>query len=355
MNANQVIDTLSITDIKSLLDDLGGEPYEQGDDLFSRSVCHNPAHTGKHKLVYYAESKRFHCFSECSCSFNVFGLIERAKHMKFGQAFHYICDKFNINSGFKIGFGSNEEDEIDMSFFKKFENKEEIITINPLDKSILNSYYDYPHMDWIKEGISTSVMKDFEIKFSIMSNQIIIPHFDIDNNLIGVRARNLNEEDVEEGRKYMPVFYKNKILKHPTGGALYGLNKNLDHIKRHKTLALFESEKSVLQLASFKPNMSIGTALSGSSITDTQIRILVSLGIENIVIGTDKEFDEIGSPREKFYAEKIEKVFIDRLSSYFNVFILWDIENDLELKDSPTDKGIEIFEKLWKNKIAVGK
>lgn len=355
MNANQVIETLSFTDIKSLLDDLGGEPYEQGDDLFSRSVCHNPAHTGKHKLVYYAESKRFHCFSECSCSFNVFGLIERSKNMKFGQAFHYICDKFNINSGFKIGFGSEKDDTVDMSFFKKFAERPETITINPLDKNILRTYYDYPHMDWINDGISVRAMANFEIKFSINSNQIIIPHFDVSGNLIGVRARNLNEEDIEAGRKYMPVFYKNKILKHPTGGALYGLNKNLESIKQQKTVILFESEKSVLQLASFKPDMSIGTALSGSSITDTQIKILISLGIENVVIGTDKEFDEIGSPKEKFYAEKIEKIFVDRLASYFNVFVLWDLDGSLDLKDSPTDKGLETFEKLWKNKILVGK
>ena len=62
--------------------------------------------------------------------------------------------------------------------------------------------------------------------FHVLDNQIVIPHYDLDDNLIGVRARNMDKDLVEKGMKYFPVRYKRDILRHPTGAVLYGLNFN---------------------------------------------------------------------------------------------------------------------------------
>ena len=349
MKANDVREMLNENDIFSLLTDLGAEPKITGNAITSKTVCHNTAHTGSHKLIYYQESKLFHCYTGCG-SMDIFGLVRKVLDLDFYSSFRYICTKFGISHfNATIGF----EDKIDMSFFQKFKNQKEKIILNKLPIEILQSYYDLYHQCWLEDGINILTMKDFNIKFSINNNQIIIPHYDLENNLIGVRARNLNQEIIDRGQKYMPVYYHNKVLKHPTGANLYGLNLNRKKIEKYKTIILVESEKSVMQLNSMLPEMSIGVAICGGSLTTYQLEILKQLEIEEVVIGLDKEFEEIGSDLEKFYAQKIKSMFIDKLLPYFKCSVIWDIDNLLNLKESPTDRGLETFNKLFLKRISL--
>ena len=63
-----------------------------------------------------------------------------------------------------------------------------------------------------------------------------------------------------------------------------------------------------------------------------------------------KNITEIGSDEEVFYRKKIRSTFLNKLDANFNCSIIWDTENLLGEKMSPTDAGKEIFEKLWKKK-----
>ncbi|WP_353856823.1 hypothetical protein [Bacillus sp. Bos-x628] len=280
---------------------------------------------------------------------DLYGLIGKIKGLTFFESFKFICKRF----GLSYRSSNFTSDKVDMSFFEKFKPKDITAEINQLDKKILNSYYDFYHKSWIEDNISPKTMKKFNIKYSVIDNQIIIPHYDLKGNLIGIRARNLNQELVNSGKKYMPVFYKNRFLKHPTGSCLYGLNFNLKQIKDYGAIILCESEKSVMQIDTMFPDMSIAVSLSGSTLTDTQIELLNNLGIEQVIIALDKEFSEVGSIEEKYYIEKINSVFINKLGSRFETSVMWDVEGLLDLKDSPSDKGAEIFMKLFNNRILV--
>lgn len=347
MDASQVKEILSDQDIFSLLNDLGGEAI-WNNGITSRTICHNHSHEGKHKLVYYQDSKTFHCFTECG-TMDIFGLVGRVMDLDFYSSFRYVCMKFGIS----ITGDYQKSDKIDTSYFKKFKKRNELIELNTLDEKVLNSYYNLYHNSWIEDGIGIDSMKKFGIKLSIMDNQIVIPHRDINGKLIGVRARNLKKELVDEGRKYMPVWWKGQSLKHPTGACLYGLDKTKKYIEKYKTIILFESEKSVLQLDTMYPDRSIGVCLSGSSMTNHQLEILKNINIEEVVIALDKEYKEVGTQEEKFYAKKIENVFSSKLSPYYRTSVLWDTDNLLEEKDSPTDRGIEVFDSLYKNRIFI--
>ena len=348
MDANKIIEMLSDNDILQLLEDLNGVPKDMETAIESNTVCH---HGDSSKLVFHKDSRRFYCYSNCG-SMSIFDLVMNSLEIEFKEAIQYITKKFNIYSTqhFENGFT-----------FQKVENPGELLKsklkeeikpdLNILSNSILHDYYDLYHISWIKEGISTNVMRKFGIKYNIVSNQIIIPHRDRNNHLIGVRARNLDEELVNDGKKYMPIYHDGEVLKHPTGANLYGLNKNIYDIEKTKTCILFESEKAVLQLGSFIPDSSIGLCISGSNLTNYQLNILKSLDIEEVIIGLDKEFEEIGSEEEIFYAQRIERTFYKKLSPFFKVSVLWDTDNSLELKDSPTDKGKETFKKLYENRI----
>lgn len=346
LRANDVKEMLSENDLISLLEDLGAEPQIRGNNIVSKTICHG-GH--KHKLVYYSDSKAFKCFTDSCGLMDIFELVGKVLNLDFFNSFKYVCMKFGISYQGEV----QDNDRIDTLFFKKFKKQKKTISLNKLPKNILNTYYDLYHRTWINDGISINSMKKFDIKFSIMDNQIIIPHFDIDGNLIGVRARNLNENLIEDGKKYMPVYYKNKVLKHPTGAALYGLNLTKKYVEKYKTIILFESEKSVLQLDTMFPDMSIGASISGSSLTTHQLEILKGLDIDEVVIALDKEFEEIGSDEERFYKDKINRVFLDKLMPYFRCSVIWDFDNLLKFKDSPTDKGKETFEKLFERRIIV--
>ena len=348
MNASQVKQFLTQDNIYDLLKDLGGEPTWK-DVIVSRTCCHNGPNSGKHKLVYYHDSKTFQCYTNCG-TLDIFSLVQKVLNMDFYNSYSYICAKFGITRDFKEGF---ETDKLDFSFFENFEKQEEFKTLPSLKEKILFSYDDIYHIDWINDGISIESMRKFGIKFNIYNNQIVIPHYDENNKLVGVRVRNLNKDLVESGIKYSPIYWKNQVLKHPTGSILYGLNKNIENINKIKKIILFESEKSVLQLDTMNPELSIGVCLSGSNLTNHQIEILKTLDIEEVIIALDKEYDEIGSEQEKYYAKKIKETIIDKLSPYFIVSVIWDIEGLIDEKSSPTDHGKEIFNKLFKNRIFI--
>ena len=60
---------------------------------------------------------------------------------------------------------------------------------------------------------------------------------------------------------------------------------------------------------------------------------------------------------EKTYSllnEHIKKNIILPLVPYVNINIIWDVNNLLDYKDSPTDKGKDTLLKLMENKIPVG-
>lgn len=340
---------LSDGDIFDLLSDLDAEPIDKGNVYECRTVCHS-GH--KHKLIIYKDSKQGHCYTNCG-HMSLFDLIAKVKKCEFIDALRFIVKRFNLreddhNEGFNFYQVENPGD-----LYRQKTQKILMPEFEKLENEILDYFYPFYHRLWIEDGISVQTMKKYNIKFDIMNNQIIIPHYDEDGSLIGIRGRNLNKNLVDEGKKYMPIFYDGKVLKHLTGANLYGLNMNKEKIEEYGVAILFESEKSVLQLDSMLPDQSVGLCISGSSLTNYQLEILKKLNIREIVIGVDKEFDDPYSDEAKRYAKKIEKVFRDKLAPYFTTSIMWDTENLLNKKDSPTDRGLSVFNELFKNRIYI--
>lgn len=338
MDAKDVKDILSLDDMVDLLHELNASPIKKGNVIYCKTICHGGE---RRKLIYYEDTKTFSCFTDsCGHGFDVFILVGKVFGMDFTSAFRYVCSKFRIQAG-EVGTGSNR---VDTSFIKKFKKKE-LTKIDEIDQNILNSYYNFYHKSWVEDGISIETMKKFNIRYSIMMNKIIIPHYDIEGKLLGVRGRALEQDEIDAGKKYMPIFHKNEVLKHPTGANIYGLNVTKESIRQYKTIILFEAEKSVMQLDTMWPEMSIGGAISGSSLSQEQIRIMLDLGVENVILALDKEWEN--ENEEKYYKRKIGSGFIEKLMPYFSVSIIWDKDNLIGLKQSPTDGGKEVFEKLY--------
>lgn len=129
-------------------------------------------------------------------------------------------------------------------------------------------------MEWENDRISHEAMDKYNIMFSTNQNKIIIPHYDINNRLVGIRGRALNKEEVELVGKYMPVQIENKWYNHPLSMNLYGLNFNKENIAKSGICYIYESEKAVLQAESYStPNC--GVAICGSNLNKFQVDMLM--------------------------------------------------------------------------------
>lgn len=111
-------------------------------------------------------------------------------------------------------------------------------------------------------------------------------------------------------------------------------------------------EKSVILHGSYyKQENNIALATCGNKVTTEQINLLLGMGIQELVLAFDQDFKD---PYERDALIAKYNEIGERMAKYFKVSILIDWEGDLDYKDSPIDKGPEVFNKLFKQRYYVG-
>ena len=78
------------------------------------------------------------------------------------------------------------------------------------------------------------------------------------------------------------------------------------------------------------------------------------LVVREVIVALDKQYETIDSDECKKWAKHIKDKIVDKLSPFVTVSVLWDTNDLLEYKDSPTDRGKETLLQLMENKIYVG-
>jgi hypothetical protein len=295
----------------------------------------------------------FHCFTECSKTFDIFELAIRVNQLKGTEMTFYESVKYVAGITGKWFTTTNfKKDEIvvdDKFWLDKFTKKDKIlenILLPEFSEMVLSSFIPLPHEDWLNEGISYEVMEKYKISYHIRTDRIVIPHYDIDNRLIGIRGRAMLEDDMSN--KYMPLVINSVDYRHNLSLNWYGINHTKNAIKRSKKAIIFEAEKSILKLDTYYGDNNTSVACCGSSISIPQRNMLIQLGVEDIYIAHDKEFTDSESQEAEKYSKKLEHL-AQLFTPFMNVHVIYDdIDNLLELKDSPIDKGIEIFLQLMK-------
>ena len=217
----------------------------RNETLILPTICHNiDENEASKKLYYYNNTKLFFCYTHCNESFDIYELIKKMLKMR-GQSddFHTVFSIISKSCDISYSFKENEKYK---SLKDRYKKLEVIPSYKIYDEKVLNLFSDMFPKVWVEEGIKRKTMKEFGIKVSVPKEQIIIPHRDINNNLIGVRVRNLNPEIVARGDKYMPAKINGVYYSHPLMYNLYGLNVNKNNIKKYKTAWIFEGEFSPL-------------------------------------------------------------------------------------------------------------
>lgn len=244
----------------------------------------------------------------------------------------------------------------DWEFIRSYKKPKKTIEYKPLnayDEHILNIFQDLYYYGWIEEGISVATMKKYNIKYSTWQQKIIIPHYDVNDQLVGVRARALLEQDIDLFGKYSPFKIGNKFYNHALGQNLFGLNHNIHAIYRKRKIMLVEAEKSVFQTDTMFGDDNFTVALCGSNLTDYQKSMILMMGVREVIIALDKQFEDTKSDECEKWAKHIKEKIADKLSPFVTVSVLWDSTGLLGYKDSPTDRGKDTLLQLMDNKIYV--
>lgn len=342
MDSKLIKEQLTDEDIIKILNLLGSSYIEDNDDyIISETICH---HGNSHKLYYYKNSKTFQCYTECGCM-DIFVLIQNSLGIEFYESLKWLQEHFTFKDT------TNNISISDWNFINSYRKSKrknlDIIETKYYNENILNIFQKLYYQGWIDEGISIESMIKYNILYCDFNKQIIIPHYDIHNKLIGIRGRNLLETS---SMKYIPFYDGDIVYKHNLSNYLYGLNMNYNAIHTKRKAMLVESEKAVMQCDTFFKENNFTIALCGSHLSDVQLKLLLDLDVNEIIIALDKQWQKVNDSEYLLWQEHISKI-AQRITPYCKVSILWDIFDFLEYKDSPTDKGKEVLLKLLDNKI----
>ena len=180
---------------------------------------------------------------------------------------------------------------------------------------------------WESEGISRASLDKFQVYYDSFSDRLVYPIRNFEGKIVNIGGRTLD-----------PLWKEKKLRKYTyfSGwgemNVIYGLFENLDEILKKREIIIFEGCKSVL-IADTWGIRNCGALLT-SHLNPQQLKVLVRLGVR-AVFALDKDV-RIRDDHN-----------ISKLKQYVNVDYLWDKRDLLDDKDSPVDKGLEVFQELY--------
>lgn len=360
MNEIEEIKKILTTDqIFELLYSLNAEPVQRDGMIICKTICHCG---DSHKLYYYENTKLFRCYTQCNDGY--FDLFQLIIKINGGQNAYSLPAAVNfIKSFFGIyienqNFLGNNERLPDWQILNNYistepqEKEKRKVEMKFYDGSFLRFLPRPRILPWEKEGIKPEIIKHHGICYNPSSQAIVIPHYDINDKLVGIRERTLIKENEIYG-KYRPMYLNKKMYNHPLGFNLYNIDKSKNHIAEYKKVIVFEGEKSPLLYASyFGQENDISVACCGNNLSQYQFDLLLNLGIEEMIIAFDKQFKELGDEEFQGWTKKLIDITI-KYGKYVRVTYMFDKKDLLDYKMAPIDAGKEVFMKLYRERFSI--
>lgn len=336
-------------DIISLLDSLN-VPLVKADEqaMIFYSACHWHDECEKHKpKLYVYPDGTVHCYS-CSFHGDIISLIQQIKQCDFKQSIAYICKILHINADECMQNTAIDPWQKELKKFLPNAEPDEV-DIPIYDKQVLDLFESTPHQSWLNDGINQDIMSQFNIGWYGRNAQITIPVFNPNGDLIGIHARNTRKALVDKGLKYQPLKTLNCEYKFPTGQVIYGLYEQQDNIQDNKQVILYEAPKSTLQ--SLSQGIDIpALGMFGWNFNKLRRNILLEYNINSVIIALDKQYIQPNGAEFDIYVKQVKKI-ANLFKPYCNVYVLYDDKGLLGYKDSPIDKGRDVFNKLYERRI----
>lgn len=266
---------------------------------------------------------------------DIFSLISYIVHDKrdediqsdLYEAKNYLCKVLGWTEFLKNGEFITKKDYVAplKAIMKETKRNRQVEPNKVLPEEILENYFPYPYKDWIEEGISFNTQKMYGIGFDLESKRITMPMRDRFGNLIGVKARIVKDED--DDRKYLYLHKFNNSQE------LFNFHYAHPYILMEKKVYIFEGEKSAMKM--FDKGVYNAVSIGSSDISSVQAETLMKCGLDiEIVIcfDSDKTTDEIKHVARVFGKREVKAIF--------------DMKGLLGEKESPIDKGLDVFRQL---------
>lgn len=311
--------------VRQLIEALGFEGIIERDNRFTFKNIGGDNPSG---ISVYKDTLKYCNFSHGGNG-NIFTLVMETKHCTFPESLKYIVKTLHLkltNVKITLPFGG---------FYKGLSKPttgiEEMKHYSEKDLPDAHSL----SLKFLKDRILLCVQEKMGVRYDHEQNAILIPIYDPAHNLVGCKARS-NDPNVDMGHRWWAH------LPYQKTNILYGLDANYTSIIQHDQCFVFEAEKSVMQAMSF--DLNTGLAIAGHNFSQTQIKYLRALNVNEIVVSFDQDLDE---DEVRYEASKI-------LSTHRNtrVFYLYDRKGKYlpkGSKASPTDFGQDVFLDVYKN------
>ena len=306
------------------------ELRRNGSNYFTNCRFHTGDDTAS--LCIYPDSQRWYCFG-CHEGGNIYNWIMKTNNVSFGDA----VDKVAKLTGTEVKQRVESQSVI---FYKQIKRqltytKEEDVERIILDwnKDYFEKFADELPQEWLDEGITAEAMKEYNIRIDHSANRIVYPVVDINGNLIGVKGRTrLKEWKLLKLQKYMNY---NKI-----GTLDYFQGYQQAEIISGNPVIIFEGVKSCMK--SWGWGIKNVMAAETSNISDAQLQLLIKNRFSEVIFALDKD-------------QKVQSIAsnprIGMLKMFTRVSTINDAKNILGEKDSPVDKGEDVFRQLLNERI----
>lgn len=198
------------------------------------------------------------------------------------------------------------------------------------DESILDEYLKVPNERFQRDNISLEAQMKFGIGYDVCTDRITIPIRDQHGSLMGIKGRRNYETDNEEDPKYL------YLVPCQMSKTLFGYSTNYSSMYG-RTVMIFESEKSVLQCASYGYHNAV--ALGSNSLSEYQAKMILSLNPQKVIFMLDSDLPLENTKRNIDMLRSVA-IMRDLQINYFD----WTECLELPAKASPSDEGKEVFE-----------
>lgn len=198
------------------------------------------------------------------------------------------------------------------------------------DESILDNYLKVPNIRFQRDYISLEAQIEFGISYDINTDRIVIPIRDQHGSLMGIKGRRNYETDNEEDPKYL------YLVPCQMSKTLFGYSTNYSSMYGD-TVMVFESEKSVLQCASYGYHNAV--ALGSNSLSEYQAKMILSLNPQKVIFMLDSDLPLENTKRNIDMLRSVA-VMRDFKINYFD----WTECLELPAKASPSDEGKGVLE-----------
>ena len=347
--------SLSLAHHKQIMQALGIPSYSENSTqiIYYTGDKNVDPYKGSPKLYFYKDTS-IYVGMTAGRSYDIISLVQtRLALLKqpcsFLDACQFILDTTNINPD-SISRVKKEGHVYDWSNLERFIRVRKYGNqLSEYNRNIIDTLPPLYPQAWIDEGISEETMDKYQIRYYERCNQTVIPCFDDEARLVGVRVRNWDKDRVEQA-KYMPlVTLDGQCYKFNTNQVFYGINYNKPEIERTGKVIIVESEKAVMKLDTYMGRHNIALGMYGSNLGIQRRNQLLKMGVNTVSYVVDNDF--IGQD-DAFFEQWREKIqhFIKLWDGFCRVEIVWDNLGLLGPKENATDRTKEGWEQLWENR-----